>query len=452
MASYGFELEFSNYSFQENNTDSVNNKIINPKSNIFELKTGNNGNNDILYFIRADLGNEDTGQAMEIISNHLYIGNQKPTMRKIFDPIDLFFNFISEKLADKTGDLFFNEQKDWTLNIDNQVYLLSFVYNTPIKLTCIAVQKIVNPQFTFGFYTESVLENFYKYMQPLEYFKEIKNMFLIQPYCEGSKTNYKFYFNSTTTGDRWRLLEFLRFYIACSLQNNINPYAFGNKSYMHIMSRVSIRNNMIKNYFTECSKDFHNLCAYITEQFKELTRQKITFPLLHANSLNSDDPDNMDCKLNDTINNTYRTYAGSLLLLIKSIFTKESFDKQLTEKNIESTMLYCKKENDLGLMIDEDEDEDEEALKEVKLSLSNISNYDFLSPVPYSCNDNPMGLYSRVGTENTPKYLFEIRYVPKLLEKRNNINNNEFGEDFKKACIDQFKFAYNNWDPWIQMV
>lgn len=464
MASFGFEFEFPALGcrYFDNGAE------IPGQYTIFTISP-TNALGQILYKITTDMMNANGYRIIEAISVYPNIGHQ--ANNGIFDGLTAFINEMQNQLNNAPGA---NFNKRFVLNggggnilLPGGNFTLTPTFNPVRNLIIIKrgptnMDLAVMPQFTFGFNNnpvndenESVLERFYRHFNPLHYYPDISNLFQNAggilsraPYSTFSRLEFS---TNLPGGDlwrqeRWALVEFLKFYIACTLRNNINPND-GNKNYTPIMSRVQFRDGIL-NFVLDPGELSDRLINYITNSYIPAARAQIPFNTLYPNKMIAieygaknvvDGIPNVN--INNQINNAYlnnlnlNVLLSNLLILDGSINQIGSLRQAITF-NLRNTLIANLAENEVA-----------SPEHKVTRSSNNIMLYDFLSPVPYSLNSDSLGYYSRdEAIVNVPRFLFEIRYAIRFLEDTHHLPaGNAYNLAFQNACIHEFGRAVIDW-------
>lgn len=222
------------------------------------------------------------------------------------------------------------------------------------------------------------------------------------------------------------LIEFLRFYVGQALRKRTaDELRNGNKDYLSIMNRMSFRPT-----YQYLSPQSEKIIRYILDGYC-LHIPNQPFPLLGVNDMIYGDPFDGAAPY-PCVQKTYTNHV-SCKNFLESIFA-ESSSKILNDMTLTPQAKSVLTKNLKG--------SSEDKRVYVQESLSYIKLADWLSPVPYSMQDDSMGLYPRypdyyTGPLNT--FILEVRAMGKKLK------HDVFNEEYKTELAAQCSLATLNW-------
>ncbi len=405
MAKYGFEIEFNNLSLQFPDQDNT----LDADNIALQLQSTQRQTIDII----PDAGRSDGTYVLEARS--------KPSTRRIDEN---YFSGLTEfiQAVQKDNVTYYGAPGEINLNDKWKLFVKKNVrvhYNKK-------KENLVFTHATFGFNEPYLLEPFYNNFKVCFEESFVKsNIFSNLPFSEEARILFDKLFIMSDE-DEWPLIEFLRFYIGQALRKRkIQDLRNGNKDYLSIMNRMSFRT-----VYQPLEGNSATIINYIKQGYtKNIPDQP--FQLLGVNDMIFADPYN-DASAYPEIQNTY-TNNVTLSNFLGSIFSVSNEALLSKMNSIVNRAALTKR-----LKGSPDERKDY-----VNASLSYIKLSDWLSPVPYSMQDDSMGLYPRYPDffkNNLNKFILEVRSMGRKLQSR------FFDENYKKQLAAECSLAASNWE------
>lgn len=399
-------------------------------------------------------------------------------------------------------DVLTNERLNW----ENDTYKFTRLSNDPLKISLIRtdlpIEKWeIHPQFGYTFRKTEDLPLLINRFDPVgtlnmnRYDSPDKGVFTRDPYSGRAEALFIVMFEPFGYDRHWEpffnVIEFLRLSLGFSMARDIpesDVQRNGVEAYMRILSKTSFRSmfeNIVPEVFrtsvTEKSYDrmpriqtdtgtiegnlkgilevmlyqanhlqtdqkisdanpaFEKLYEYIERGFTEPFQSRI--PFYHRESTKTlqsvpylvTDPQKGNLDL-------VQYYRGKMTLraILKSILSSSEEAEEMAHTLEEAIDTLFGKEITPKTQV------------LVNTMINNIKTHDFLSPVPFSLPENPMGYYSRYKSPGSERFMLDIKYIPRFFHEQTDYQPENQKQNDSKPVNKEKCFYNHEFREWVR--